>query len=132
MSDQDYDKLPMNVRKFKQMLKKNNPELFKKKEFSYKIVTDPNYQKELVDGINLADRCEILDSKLRGEIMYKGKVPDLGEGYFVGVGLDEPWGDSDGSINGVKYFEVMNKYGVFKRPGDISVGDFPELDIDEI
>ena len=30
MSDEDYDKLPMNVRKFKKMLKKNNPELFKK------------------------------------------------------------------------------------------------------
>ena len=28
MSDEDYNKLPMNVKKFKKQLKKNNPELF--------------------------------------------------------------------------------------------------------
>jgi tubulin-folding cofactor B len=28
MSDEDYDKLSMNVKKFKKQLKKNNPELF--------------------------------------------------------------------------------------------------------
>ena len=43
MSDQDYDKLPMNVRKFKKMLRKNNPELFKKNEIKHKIVTDPDF-----------------------------------------------------------------------------------------
>lgn len=29
---------------------------------------------------------------------------DLGYGYFVGVKLDEPYGDSNGVIKGVKYF----------------------------
>ena len=43
MSDKDYEKLPMNVRKFKKMLKKNNPELFQKNEIKHQIVTDPEY-----------------------------------------------------------------------------------------
>lgn len=63
---------------------------------------------------------------------YVGKVPDLGDGYFVGVKLDEPWGSSDGTVNGVKFFETFPKYGVFLRPNEIEVGDFPELEIEEI
>ena len=42
ISDEDYDKLPMNVRKFKKLLKQNNPELFKKK-IDDKIVLDKDY-----------------------------------------------------------------------------------------
>jgi tubulin-folding cofactor B len=48
------------------------------------------------------------------------------------VELDEPWGNTDGSITGVAYFECQSKYGIFRRPSEIEVGDFPELDIDEI
>jgi len=46
--------------------------------------------------------------------------------------LDEPWGNNDGSLNGVKYFETFQKYGIFLRPNQIEVGDFPELEIEEI
>jgi len=132
MSDQDYQKLPMNVKKFKKMLKINNPELFKKSEVKHKIVTDPDFQKELIENLEVGNRLEVTDGKFRGEIRYIGKVPDLGDGFFVGVALDEPWGDCNGCVNGIKYFESDDKYGVFKRPSDVSVGDFPELDIDEI
>lgn len=44
---------------------------------------------------------------------------DLGNGYFVGILLDEPYGDSNGSVKGVKYFEADNKYGIFIRPNKI-------------
>ena len=132
MSDTDYDKLPMNVRKFKKHLSKNNPELFNKKQVTHTIVTDPEHQKDLAAGINKGDRCELVESKHRGEIGYVGKVPDVGEGFFVGIKLDEPYGNSDGAINGVQYFSCLPKYGVFLRPAEVSIGDFPELDIDEI
>ena len=56
----------------------------------------------------------------------------MGEGYFVGIQLDEPFGKNNGMFNGVQYFECLNKYGIFLRPDEINVGDFPELDIDEI
>ncbi len=41
---------------------------------------------------------------------------DLGQGYYVGVKLDEPFGDSNGKVNGVKYFDVADKYATFVRP----------------
>jgi tubulin-folding cofactor B len=132
MSDQDYDKLPMNVKKFKAKLKENNPELFQKNEINHKIVIDPDFQKDLAENIKKGDRCELIEEGHRGTVSYVGKVPDLGDGYFVGIELDEPWGNTDGSIQGVSFFETSEKYGVFRRPGEIQVGDFPELDIDEI
>lgn len=63
---------------------------------------------------------------------YVGKIPDMGEGYFVGIQLDEPFGKNNGSFKSVKYFECLPKYGIFLRPDEINVGDYPELDIDEI
>ena len=132
MSDEDYDKLPVNVRKFKERLRKNNPELFKKNELKNQVVFDKDFQKDLAELIGKGDRCELIEEKHRGVVSYVGRVPDLGDGFFVGIELDEPWGNSDGSVKGVSYFEVSKKYGVFRRPGDIQVGDFPELDIDEI
>jgi tubulin-folding cofactor B len=41
---------------------------------------------------------------------------DLGNGYFVGVKLDEPFGNSNGTIKGVKYFDAYDKYAIFVRP----------------
>jgi hypothetical protein len=67
MSDEDYDKLPMNVRKFKKMLKKNNPELFVPKSMVGKngIIIDPEHQKELTENMSPGDRCEIKKDSLR-------------------------------------------------------------------
>lgn len=58
MSDEDYDKLPMNVRKFKKMLFQNNPELMKKSKES-KVITDPNAFKEEADKITVGNRCQL-------------------------------------------------------------------------
>jgi dynactin complex subunit len=68
---------------------------------------------------------------VRGEIRYLGRVPDLGLGVFIGVALDEPLGNIDGSCNGVRYFETYPRYGIFLRKGQINVGDYPELDFEE-
>ena len=60
-----------------------------------------------------------------------GKIPDLGDGYFIGIALDEPYGKYNGKYNGVKYFECKEKYGVFLRPDKIETGDFPELELED-
>ena len=67
MSNEDYDKLPMNVRKFKKLLKKNNPELFIPKGMvgTKGIIIDPNHQKDLADAITVGERCEIKKDELR-------------------------------------------------------------------
>ena len=133
MSDEDYDQLPVSMRKFLQNLKENNPELFTKKT----IITDPDYQKDIAEGYNVGDRCELIpapkkcdncacgtgggpaqpeeEEKQRGEIKYIGRIPDLGEGFYIGIQLDEPYGMNNGSYKGVPYFECPPKYGLFKR-----------------
>lgn len=60
-------------------------------------------------------------------------MPDLDLGYHIGVILDEPFGNTNGVVNGVKYFETYPKYGAFLRADQINVGDFPPIDeFDEI
>ena len=122
----------MNVRKYKENLKLQNPEFFKKKIVKHNLILDPEYQKDLASSITVGNRCQTVEEQFRGEVKYVGKVPDMGLGYFVGVKLDEPNGKNNGSFNGVAYFHCPNKYGMFVRPSEIEVGDFPELDIDEI
>ena len=122
----------MNVRKFKNKLRENNPEFFQKKEIKHNLVLDPEHEKELADSIKVGDRCEVIEEGVRGEIKYVGKLPDMGLGYFVGIQLDEPFGKNNGTFNGVSYFQCSHKYGIFARPSEITIGDFPELDIDEI
>ena len=121
----------MNVRKFKAKLKESNPELFKYIKTST-IVTDPNFEKDIAENIKRGNRCKLIKNENRGEVCYVGRVPDLGEGFYVGVKLDEPYGNTNGSINSVKYFDCPSKYGLFLRPSEIIVGDFPDLDIDEL
>ena len=65
----------------------------------------------------------------RGEVKYVGKVAGMGAGYWVGVQLDEPTGDSNGTYKNHQYFEAGDKCGTFVRPNELQVGDFPELDI---
>lgn len=61
---------------------------------------------------------------------YVGKIAELAPGFWVGVQLDEPMGDSDGTVKGKKYFDVNggNKFGVIIRPKDAQYGDYPALD----
>lgn len=58
---------------------------------------------------------------------FVGKVPELALGYWVGIQLDEPTGDSNGTVKGKVYFEANGgtKYGIFVRPKDLKTGDYP-------
>jgi hypothetical protein len=56
MSDEDYDQLPVSMRKFLNNLRENNPELFTKTN----IITDPDHQKDIADTYKVGDRCELI------------------------------------------------------------------------
>lgn len=47
----------------------------------------------------------------------------------MGVQLDEPTGDSNGTLGESEYFSCTEKYGLFVRPTDLKVGDYPPIDI---
>lgn len=64
------------------------------------------YQKLEADEVQVGSRCEIIIGGRRGVVKYVGKVPELALGYWIGVQLDEPTGDSNGSVQGKSYFEV--------------------------
>ena len=44
--------------------------------------------------------------------------------------LDEPTGDTNGTVKGKTFFECADKFGAFVRPNELEVGDFPADDFD--
>ena len=64
----------------------------------------------------------------RGEVKYVGKCKELVHGFFIGIALDEPLGDNNGCIKGVKYFEAQDNYGIMVRPNYVKVGKYPPID----
>ena len=126
MSEEDYDKLPDNFRKFKKEFLKNHPELVKAP-----VTMDPDYMKAEAESIAIGSRCQMTDFGHRGTVSFVGRVPELAEGFFLGITLDEPFGENDGSVGAKSYFTCNSKYGIFLRPDKVDVGDYPELDFDD-
>lgn len=129
MKDEDYDRREKTLRNhFRQERAKDpNFRVFNKGPPGEEKDRPPTPEKvrELypIDG-----RCECNPGGRRGAIKFVGTVKN-GQGTWIGVALDEPTGMNDGSKAGEKYFECKgDKYGVFSRPENVSVGDFPEED----
>jgi tubulin-folding cofactor B len=75
----------------------------------------------------IGSRCEVDPGARRGEVRYAGHLKGA-KGQWVGVKLDEPQGQNDGSKDGKQYFECAPKYGCFSKFENIRVGDYPERD----
>ncbi|KAI9146078.1 CAP Gly-rich domain-containing protein [Paraphysoderma sedebokerense] len=136
MKDDDYDKLHDSVRAFK---RRNKIGRFDDARSSTSS-NDDAFEEE-ASNIKIGNRCEVDigdgNIKRRGTIMYVGKT-EFKPGYWIGVKYDEPYGKHDGthlsfetiSVEGKSYFSCPNKYGAFVRPNKVTVGDFPEEEID--
>jgi tubulin-specific chaperone B len=119
ISEEDYDRLPENFRKWKKEMVRQHPHLLTQ---THPLPTadhlDPDFMAELATTVHLGARCKV-DSGARGTVAFVGRVVDIAPGFFVGVVLDEPYGNSNGRVKGVKYFEAQDKYAVFVRPNAI-------------
>ena len=80
------------------------------------------------EQVKVGDRCELKGVKHRGEVKFVGVLTCVENGYWVGVQLDEPYGETDGKLNDQQFFTCPDKFGKFMRPSEIDVGDYPEID----
>lgn len=76
----------------------------------------------------VGERCQVTPGGRRGRIAWTGRL-DKKPGFWIGIILDEPMGNNDGSLESTRYFECLDKHGCFVRGPNVEVGDFPERDI---
>ena len=63
----------------------------------------------------------------RGTIRYVGPL-ETKPGVFIGIELDEPLGRNNGSFEGKALFHCSDKHGLFIRPKEVEIGDFPSVE----
>ncbi|GMS80365.1 hypothetical protein PENTCL1PPCAC_2540, partial [Pristionchus entomophagus] len=127
MNDKEYDKRENSVRAWKKKI------MEEKGTTEGEQVKEDDTETKAAEGIKVDDRCEI---RVAGQMTRRGRVAFVGatsfkEGIWVGVQYDEPVGKNNGSVQGVRYFECMDKYGGFVRPSSVVIGEYPPLAIDD-
>ena len=125
ISEEQYKKRDNTFAKWKE---KNLKDFYQKKAEEEKQQVEA-WDKALKDkAIKLNDRCQIDKGKHRGKIAFIGATAFDKKGTWIGVELDEPFGDNDGSKKNKAYFKCNDKYGIFVRPDCVQVGDYPVID----
>jgi len=83
---------------------------------------------EVAAAFPIDGRVECDPGARRGTICHAGPIINT-KGMWIGVRLDEPQGNNDGTKDGKRYFDCPgDKYGIFAKPENVTVGDYPELD----
>jgi len=142
LSDADYEKRPVSVRNFLRTLRKEKPQLFKKSSLaeesnnnSNKILlhnekktTKQHSIDEVSNRIKINQRCKVEPGDRRGEVGFVG-FRQTTDGVWIGIRLDEPMGNTDGTDGDKTLFECCGpRYGLWADPDEVEVGDFPPID----
>lgn len=138
MEDDEYDKMKNTVRALRREKEaKDLAEAKARREAGYEAGEEPAeapaapYEmtpEEVAAAFPIEGRVECDPGSRRGTICHAG--PIIGKkGTWIGIRLDEPQGNNDGTTEGKRYFDCPgDKYGVFAKPENVRVGDYPELD----
>ncbi|EDO06922.2 CAP-Gly domain family protein [Babesia bovis T2Bo] len=122
MSDDDYALRAQDLRNFISQMRTRA---------GLKVADDPSSKNaktiaELKEEYTIGTRCSVSPGEIRGSVQFVGIVNNK---TLIGVELDEPLGNSDGTINGTRVFNARGgKYAGFYPPEQVEVGDFPEVD----
>eukprot|EP00927_Polykrikos_kofoidii_P062818 TRINITY_DN57611_c0_g1_i1.p1 TRINITY_DN57611_c0_g1~~TRINITY_DN57611_c0_g1_i1.p1 ORF type:complete len:452 (+),score=78.24 TRINITY_DN57611_c0_g1_i1:146-1501(+) len=70
--------------------------------------------------LDIGDSVEIVSTpEMKGVVRFFGEV-GFADGLWLGVELDGPFGLSDGSLNGRRYFDCKPLHAVFLRPKELA------------
>jgi len=138
MPDEEYDKLKNTVR-----AQKREAEAREARKKAERAATGEDVGEELggeapaplemtaeeaAAAFPVGSRCECDPGGRRGVVRHVGPIIAT-KGIWIGVALDEPLGQNDGTKDGKRYFECQGpKYGCFSKPLNVRVGDYPERD----
>jgi len=138
MEDDEYDKMKGTVRAIKREREAQaRAEEARRRESGEELggelggANNAPYEmtpEEVEAAFPVGGRCECDPGARRGTIGFAGPIINT-KGMWIGVRLDEPQGQNDGTKDGKRYFECPgDKYGLFAKPSNVRVGDYPELD----
>lgn len=137
MPDEEYDKMKNTVRAIRREKEEaaaraeaerrkeagEDDEEVKKANAPYELTPE-----EIAAAFPIGGRCECDPGARRGTIRHAGPIINT-KGMWVGVCLDEPQGNNDGTKDGKRYFDCPgDKYGLFAKLENVRVGDYPERD----
>lgn len=130
MSEKDYESRDNSLRNYKKKMREQDPYWTFLPENRREPKNHCPPQEKDCEPFQPGQRCEIQPGSRRGVVVWKGEGGEgVGNGWFVGINLDEPLGKGDGTVKGKTYFETPAKHAVFARPENIAVGDYPERDL---
>ncbi|KAJ6839663.1 tubulin-folding cofactor B [Iris pallida] len=121
ISEEAYNKLDSNFRKFKESV-------ISKNAMGPQSKIPDNYMEDVCENIKVGDRCEVEPGEKRGVVKFVGTAETLAPGFWVGIQLDEPLGKHDGTVKGKRYFVCPPQHGLLLRPDKVKVGNYPERD----
>nr|VZH96704.1 unnamed protein product [Spirometra erinaceieuropaei] len=77
-------------------------------------------------------RVSLTDKNVKGTVAFLGAT-QFSAGKWVGVVLDEPVGKNNGTVQGKRYFDCEENFGIFVRPTQVSLigpdGEIPVMNL---
>lgn len=138
MADEEYDKMKNTVRAINREKQEAaaRAEMARRKEAGEDEYEEVHKMpapleltpEEIAAAYPIGGRCECDPGARRGTIRHAGAIINT-KGLWIGICLDEPQGNNDGSKDGKRYFGCPgDKYGMFAKLENVRVGDYPERD----